>query len=91
MQLSLRRTAALAGLATAALAAPASASARPTWHHCVNAPHTRCARFKVPLDYDAPHGRTIELFVARLPAIDRRHRTGRCSSTSADPAAPPPT
>jgi pimeloyl-ACP methyl ester carboxylesterase len=74
VQLSLRRTAALAGLGTAALAAPASA--QPTWHHCGQAPHTQCARFTVPLDYDEPSGRTIELFVARLPAIDRRHRLG---------------
>ena len=74
MQLSLRRTAAPAALATAALAAPTSA--QPTWHHCGNAPHTQCARFTVPLDYDAPLGRKIELFVARAPATDRRHRLG---------------
>jgi pimeloyl-ACP methyl ester carboxylesterase len=74
VQLSLRRIAPLAALATAALAAPASAHT--TWHHCGNAPHTQCARLKVPLDYDAPHGRTLELFVARLPATDRRHRLG---------------
>jgi pimeloyl-ACP methyl ester carboxylesterase len=77
VQHSLRRTAALAGLATAALAAPAApASAQPAWHHCGRAPHTQCSRFTVPLDYDAPHGRRIELFVARLPALDRKHRIG---------------
>jgi pimeloyl-ACP methyl ester carboxylesterase len=46
------------------------------WRHCGNAPHTQCASLRAPLDYDAPHGRRISLFIARLPAIDRAHRLG---------------
>ena len=43
------------------------------WQPCVaddgsNDPLYECAQMTVPLDYDRPYGRTIEIAVARLPA-----------------------
>jgi pimeloyl-ACP methyl ester carboxylesterase len=35
-----------------------------------------CARVRVPLDYANPHGATISLALARLPASDPTHRIG---------------
>jgi pimeloyl-ACP methyl ester carboxylesterase len=35
-----------------------------------------CARFKVPLDYDRPHGRKVELALIRLPAENPARRIG---------------
>lgn len=36
----------------------------------------QCAKAKVPLDYDRPHGRTIEVALVRRPAADAAHRIG---------------
>jgi pimeloyl-ACP methyl ester carboxylesterase len=36
----------------------------------------RCAKVRVPLDYDRPDGRQITLALAMLPATDRAHRVG---------------
>ncbi len=40
------------------------------WSACDDA---ECARLTVPLDYDRPEGRTIDLAVLRVPASGRRH------------------
>jgi pimeloyl-ACP methyl ester carboxylesterase len=58
----------------AALAAPAGASAALSWHDCDDG--FECTTAKVPLDYDHPHGKQIELALIRLPASDRAHRIG---------------
>jgi pimeloyl-ACP methyl ester carboxylesterase len=68
---------------TAAVAAPAYpadalADAAPApalcWSDCQDG--FRCATAKVPLDYHAPHGRTIDLAMIKLPASDPAHRIG---------------
>jgi pimeloyl-ACP methyl ester carboxylesterase len=78
--LSLRSGSALvAALAVMGLLAPVAHAQRTPplmWRHCGRAPHTQCATARVPLDYDAPRGRRVSLFVARLPATDRAHRLG---------------
>lgn len=69
----------VSALALAGVLAPAAHAERPrplAWRHCGNAPRTQCASLRVPLDYDAPRGKRISLFVARLPATDRAHRLG---------------
>jgi hypothetical protein len=81
---SLRRTGrplvgALALTLALAPAAHAERSRSLAWRHCGNAPHTRCAALRAPLDYDAPHGRRISLFVARLPRSIARTGWDRCS------------
>jgi hypothetical protein len=66
-------------LALAGVLAPVAHAERPralAWRHCGHAPRTQCASARVPLDYDAPRGKQISLFVARLPATDRAHRLG---------------
>lgn len=35
-----------------------------------------CSTAKVPLDYDAPHGATIDLALRRVAATDQRHKLG---------------
>jgi pimeloyl-ACP methyl ester carboxylesterase len=40
------------------------------WHDCGSS--TECATVTVPLDYAAPHGRTVDLDVLRVPASGQR-------------------
>jgi pimeloyl-ACP methyl ester carboxylesterase len=44
------------------------------WTPCESS--SECATLEVPLDYDAPAGRTIELALLRVPANDPEHRIG---------------
>ena len=67
--------------ATLAVAPTASASNRSappvptlTWHDCGDG--FECATAQVPLDYDQPRGRSIQLALVRLPASDPQHRIG---------------
>jgi pimeloyl-ACP methyl ester carboxylesterase len=47
--------------------------ARLTWHPCGNSgSHLRCARIRVPLDYNRPDGRTITLALSEVPATAPR-------------------
>ena len=46
------------------------------WQPCPGNPQARCGRLRVPLDWAAPHGRTIGLAVARRPADHPRQRVG---------------
>ncbi|WP_258054906.1 alpha/beta hydrolase [Streptomyces sp. Ru71] len=57
------------------------------WTSCVRGPHdeigkrlerngARCAAITVPLDYDAPGGRTTTVAVSRIAATDTAHRIG---------------
>jgi len=65
---------------TAAIAAPsaATAAARPQWTACTEEGLAGfdCATYKVPLDYDKPHGATTTIALARRPAGDRAHKIG---------------
>lgn len=45
-----------------------------TWQSCGDG--FDCATARVPLDYDTPAGRTIELALIRLPATDQTRRIG---------------
>ncbi len=36
----------------------------------------QCADAQVPLDYDRPHGPTIEIALMRRPAVDQANRIG---------------
>lgn len=72
----------LAALLALAQASP-DAEAAPTvappvpqldWSDCGDG--FECATARVPLDYDKPHGKTIELPVIRKPASDPAHRIG---------------
>lgn len=50
---------------------------RLNWAPCgPDHPLAECAVARVPLDYDRPHGATIEVALARLPAPDARQRLG---------------
>jgi pimeloyl-ACP methyl ester carboxylesterase len=65
----------------AATTVPASALAATTpsltWAPCNRGfPGSECATAIVPLDYDHPHGATIELALARIPATDPANRIG---------------
>ena len=44
------------------------------WRDCEGG--LQCATAKVPLDYDRPSGRAIELALVRFPAVDQAHRIG---------------
>ena len=82
-----------AGLLAGSLAAaPSAASAtepRLRWSPCGDA-GAECATARVPLDYDRPHGRTLDVAVTRVKATDPARASARCSSTSVVRARPPP-
>jgi pimeloyl-ACP methyl ester carboxylesterase len=61
-------------LAALSLAGPASAAPKIDWKPCDDG--FECATVKVPLDYDRPHGRTIELALTRARAADSATRLG---------------
>jgi len=81
---SLRRSAWLAVAICAFLAvlAPAAGARQgPTvpkldWQVCGEAANVTCTTAQVPLDYDKPNGKSIELFLAKSPATDPAHRIG---------------
>jgi pimeloyl-ACP methyl ester carboxylesterase len=72
------RVPALALVIVSTTATIARAQDPPTldWRHCGQAPRTQCTSMRVPLAYDAPHGKRISVSIARLPATDRAHRRG---------------
>ena len=67
----------VAGAPTAA-AAPRGVNGAPVptlhWRDCGDG--FECTTAQVPLDYDQPQGRSIQLALLRLPASDRQHRIG---------------
>jgi len=72
--MTLKHVWALTIAVVAALTAPAAASAALSWQDCDDG--FECATAKVPLDYDHPQGKQIELALIRMPASDREHRIG---------------
>ena len=69
--------AASTGPASAAVAGPAPASppvSRLSWAACGGG--FECSTARVPLDYDRPHGRRIDIALIRLPAADPDRRIG---------------
>lgn len=69
----------------AALAQPVGAAAAPgiDWQHC--GPRLQCAHVAVPLDWARPHGRQIELKVARHLASDPGRRIGTLFASPGGP------
>jgi pimeloyl-ACP methyl ester carboxylesterase len=57
-----------------------------TWSDCNNG--DQCAKLTVPLDYDQPSGRTIELNVLRVPAVDQGSRLGSLVVNPGGPGEP---
>ncbi|MCD0452139.1 alpha/beta hydrolase [Actinocorallia sp. API 0066] len=57
-----------------------------TWTDCGDG--FRCATAKVPLDYDHPNGRRVDLAVIKLPASDQRRRIGTLFVNFGGPGAP---
>ena len=75
-------------LTTAVAAAPAAA--RLTWTACTEAELAgfECATQEVPLDYDAPHGATTTIALARRPAGDPAHKIGTIFLNPGGPGGP---
>jgi pimeloyl-ACP methyl ester carboxylesterase len=49
---------------------------------------TQCATATVPLDYDRPSGKQIQIAVGRVPAVDQKHRIGSLFFNFGGPGAP---
>ncbi|MFF2148426.1 alpha/beta hydrolase [Kitasatospora sp. NPDC058190] len=79
----------LAGLTPAAAASAATAPPVPslTWRQSC-ADGFQCDTAQVPLDYRAPHGRTIRLALIRRPADDQAHRLGTLFYNPGGPGIP---
>ena len=86
-----RRTLLSAALVSAALAAvPSAASAHEPklrWSPCGDA-GAECATARVPLDYDKPHGRTLDVAVTRVKATNPQRRIGSLFFNFGGPGAP---
>jgi pimeloyl-ACP methyl ester carboxylesterase len=83
----MKRSRWLAAAVCSLLAAVAAAPAAPAhgapaaglkWKDCTVVPEAvvQCATQTVPLDYDKPGGKTIDIAVGRVPAKDQAHRIG---------------
>ncbi|WP_020665055.1 alpha/beta hydrolase [Amycolatopsis benzoatilytica] len=72
--------AAVAAIAAATLAVPASAATTVEWGACPADAHPgpglQCATLRVPLDYRDPQGRKIDLAISRLPSKNPAKRHG---------------
>jgi pimeloyl-ACP methyl ester carboxylesterase len=60
------------------------------WKDCTVLPEApvQCATQAVPLDYDKPGGKTIDIAVGRVPARDQAHRIGSLFFNLGGPGAP---
>ena len=69
---------ALLAIVAGAPAASAQGSNGLEWKDCALVPDivVQCAAQTVPLDYDRPNGKTIDIAVARVPAKDQAHKIG---------------
>jgi pimeloyl-ACP methyl ester carboxylesterase len=67
-----------AWLVAAPAASAGSKGSSLAWKDCSQVPDlvVECASQSVPLDYDRPGGKTIDIAVARVPAKDQAHRIG---------------
>jgi pimeloyl-ACP methyl ester carboxylesterase len=66
----------IAVLAPAAGARQSAPLPKLDWTSCGTAPNVVCATATVPRDYDDPNGPTVDLHLAKSPAIDSAHRIG---------------
>jgi pimeloyl-ACP methyl ester carboxylesterase len=78
----------------AAVAAAPAASAHGTpglaWKDCTVLPEApvQCATQTVPLDYDKPNGKTLDIALGRIPAKDQANRIGSLFFNLGGPGAP---
>ncbi|MFF4383878.1 alpha/beta fold hydrolase [Kitasatospora sp. NPDC001547] len=92
---------ATAATATAPAADPLAELRRrqPAWHACRTGPEdtagaeldaagARCTEVTVPLDYQHPDGRTLDVALSRLPATDPAHRLGTLFYNPGGPGVP---
>ncbi|WP_350279570.1 alpha/beta hydrolase [Kribbella sp. HUAS MG21] len=63
-------------LAAAVPASPAAAAEALDWKACRPGAVEQCATLTVPLDWSKPSGPTTDVFVAKVPAKDQRHKLG---------------
>ncbi|GAA2842122.1 alpha/beta hydrolase [Kribbella solani] len=54
----------------------AAAAGTLDWKACKPGAIERCATLKVPLDWSKPAGSTTDVFVAKVPAKDQKHKLG---------------
>jgi pimeloyl-ACP methyl ester carboxylesterase len=85
--------AALCALLLALAGAPAASahgSSGLQWKDCTVLPEApvQCATQTVPLDYDKPNGKTLDIAVGRVPAKDQAHRIGSLFFNLGGPGAP---
>lgn len=67
---------------------PSVPAPRLEWSRCVPGSEFDCATAKVPLDYDHPGGRTVELAVVRRKAADPGRRIGTLFFNPGGPGGP---
>ncbi|MFJ3922433.1 alpha/beta hydrolase [Streptomyces sp. NPDC090022] len=81
---------ALTGSDRAAAGGPTPSVPAPNldWEPCAKGSPYDCATAKVPLDYDEPNGRTIELAVVRRKATDPDRRIGTLLFNPGGPGGP---
>jgi len=62
-----------------------------SWHRCPGAkgPHAAvCTRLRVPLSWSQPGGRTISLYISKLPALDPSRKVGVLLFNPGGPGTP---
>ncbi len=77
----------LAGVFAAAPSAASATEGKLRWSPCGES-GAECATARVPLDYDKPHGRTLDVAVARVKATDPQRRIGSLFFNFGGPGAP---
>jgi pimeloyl-ACP methyl ester carboxylesterase len=55
------------------------------WSRCTDVPNAKCAGLPVPIDPAQPNGATLTLRIARVPAIDSKHKKGMLLSIPGGP------
>ncbi|MFI9552808.1 alpha/beta hydrolase [Nonomuraea endophytica] len=83
----------IVGAATMATVAAGAPAAAPVWGECTmppqpgieRDPRQQCATLKVPLDYRAPRGRTIEITISRIATAQPGTRRGILLSNPGGP------
>jgi hypothetical protein len=65
----------VAGVLAALPSAASATEPRLRWSPCGDS-GAECATARVPLDYDRPHGQTLDVAVTRVSATDPERRIG---------------
>ena len=59
-----------------------------TWYNCYG--YARCATVRVPLDYDKPKGKKVELALLKVPAKNQKKKIGTLFVNPGGPGGPAP-